>query len=92
MSQKSFDLEPLRASSSEEEEEEGAQTEYLKGWHNPQSMQGRPFPSLRNFLALQLVVLAVYTLGLFMLLGKQWGRCTNAPGLMYCQYPLSLRL
>ncbi|MCJ1423522.1 hypothetical protein MMC29_001406 [Sticta canariensis] len=80
MSQKSFDIEPLRASSSEEED---TPTEYLKGWHNPQSMQGRPFLSLRNFLAIQLGVFALYSLGLFVLLAKQSGSCKNAPGLMY---------
>ena len=89
MSQKSFNIGPVRASSSEEE---GASTEYLKGWHNPQSMQSRPLLSLRKFLAIQLVVFALYTLGLFVLLRKQSGSCKNAPGLMYCQYSRWLRL
>lgn len=80
MGQKSFDeIEPLRANSSEEEDS----IEYVKGWHNPQSMQGRPFLSLRNFLVIQLGVFALYSLGLFVVVGKQGANCKNAPGLMY---------
>lgn len=86
-------IEPLRASSSEEEDS----VEYLQGWHNPQSMQSRPFLSLRNFLLIQLSVFALYSFGLFVVLGKQKANCKNAPGLMYCKYLphslcLSLRL
>ena len=86
ISPKSFDEnEPLDASSSVEEDS----IEYLKGWHNPQSMQGRPFLSLRNFLVIQLSVFALYSLGLFVVLMKQGANCKNAPGLMYCKYTLS---
>lgn len=89
MGQRSFDeIEPLRANSSEEEDS----IEYVKGWHNPQSMQGRPFLSLRNFLVIQLGVFALYSLGLFVVVGKQGAKCKNAPGLMYCKYSHSLRL
>lgn len=83
---KSFDEnEPLDTSSSAEEDS----IDYLKGWHNPQSMQGRPFLSLRNFLVIQLSVFALYSLGLFMVLMKQGTNCKNSAELMYCKYSLS---
>lgn len=88
LSQKTFDeIEPLGASASEQEDS----VEYLKGWHNPHSMQGRPFLSLRNFLVIQLSIFALYSLGLWVLLGKQGASCKIAPGLMYCKHPHSLR-
>ncbi|MCJ1465741.1 hypothetical protein MMC07_004360 [Pseudocyphellaria aurata] len=79
-SEKRFDeTEPANESSFEDEHS----VEYLKGWHNPQSMQRRPFLSLRSFLLIQLSIFALYSLGLFVVLLKQGAICKNAPELMY---------
>lgn len=89
MSQKSLeDIEPTSASSFEDEHS----VEYLKGWHNPQSMQRRPFLSLRKFLLIQLSIFAMYSLGIFVVLLKQGANCKNAPGLLYCKDPHPIHL
>ena len=60
-------------------------TDYLKGWHNPQSMQRRPFLSLCNFVLIQFVVIGLFTAIFFSASWKQMACCKNAPGFLYCR-------